>query len=101
MPSTSNLARATERLCLDLPTGIHQRTGAWNEGTAMPRKSIFAAVLALIFLAAGAAGAPPATETPVLLPLVEKVEAQPLLAQARRVAEAMDYLGSPLSNETK
>lgn len=32
------------------------------------------------------------------LPLVSKVEAQPLKAQARRVAEALKYLGEPLSS---
>src|SRR5215470_12942915 len=31
------------------------------------------------------------------LPKVEKVEAQPLIAQVRRVIEAMDYLGAPIS----
>ncbi len=35
------------------------------------------------------------------LPLVKGVEAQPLKAQARRVAEALDYLGEPLSAEEK
>lgn len=35
------------------------------------------------------------------LPLVEKVEAQPLLAHVRRVMEALDYLGSPLPDSTK
>ena len=32
------------------------------------------------------------------LPVVEGVEAQPLLAQARRVVEALDLLGQPLSD---
>jgi hypothetical protein len=41
-----------------------------------------------------AAGASP-------LPLVEAVEAQPLLAQAQRVIEALDVLGDPLPPETK
>jgi hypothetical protein len=33
------------------------------------------------------------------LPLVRGIEAQPLKAQAKRVAEALDYLGEPLSKE--
>jgi hypothetical protein len=33
------------------------------------------------------------------LPLVRGIESQPLKAQARRVAEALDYLGEPLSQE--
>jgi hypothetical protein len=35
------------------------------------------------------------------LPLVETVEAQPLLAQVRRVAEALEYLGTPLPPATR
>ena len=35
------------------------------------------------------------------LPLVEKVESQPLWAQARRVMEALEYLGNPLPEATK
>ncbi len=35
------------------------------------------------------------------LPLVESVAAQPLLAQVQRLAEALDYLGSPLPPRTK
>ena len=34
-------------------------------------------------------------------PLVEGVEAQPLLAQARRLSEAMEFLGTPFSRETR
>jgi len=33
------------------------------------------------------------------LPLVRGIESQPLKAQAKRVAEALDYLGEPLSKE--
>ena len=35
------------------------------------------------------------------LPLIKGVEAQPLKAQARRVAEALDYLGEPLTAAEK
>jgi hypothetical protein len=35
------------------------------------------------------------------LPKVEKVEAQPLIAQITRVTEAMDYLGAPMSTADK
>ncbi|HLX63729.1 MAG TPA: CehA/McbA family metallohydrolase [Planctomycetota bacterium] len=35
------------------------------------------------------------------LPFVKDVDAQPLWAQARRVMEALDYLGNPISAETK
>jgi hypothetical protein len=35
------------------------------------------------------------------LPLVEKVDTQPLLAQVNRLVEALEYLGSPLTDETK
>jgi hypothetical protein len=35
------------------------------------------------------------------LPLVEGVEAQPLKAQARRVADALEFLGEPITGERK
>ena len=35
------------------------------------------------------------------LPKVEKVEAQPLVAQVGRVVQAMDYLGAPISAADK
>src|SRR5687767_5763462 len=35
------------------------------------------------------------------LPLVENVEFQPLAAQAKRIVEASDYLGSPLAKEDR
>ena len=34
-------------------------------------------------------------------PLVEGVEAQPLVAQVRRIVEALEFLGSPLPEATK
>jgi hypothetical protein len=36
-----------------------------------------------------------------VLPLVDRVEAQPLLAQVQRVTEALEVLGTPLPEETK
>jgi CO/xanthine dehydrogenase Mo-binding subunit len=35
------------------------------------------------------------------LPIVENVELQPLAAQAKRIVEASDYLGSPLTKEDR
>jgi len=35
------------------------------------------------------------------MPLVEKVDAQPLWAQARRVIEALEFLGSPLAEDKR
>src|SRR5258707_1196814 len=35
------------------------------------------------------------------LPIIRKVERQPLAAQARRVAQALDYLGAPLPADDK
>ena len=35
------------------------------------------------------------------LPVVENIQAQPLIAQARRIVEALDYLGEPLPAKTK
>src|SRR4051812_1606602 len=35
------------------------------------------------------------------LPIVEKVAAQPLVAQVRQVEEALEYLGSPLPDGVK
>src|SRR4051794_16220866 len=43
----------------------------------------------------------PAAQAAAPLPLVEKVDAQPLLAQVARVSQAMDLLGEPFSDETK
>jgi hypothetical protein len=57
--------------------------------------------LTLLFALALVAIGTPALQASPPLPLVEKVEAQPLLAQARRVVEAMEYLGSPLAPETR
>jgi hypothetical protein len=38
---------------------------------------------------------------PVALPIFEDIEVQPLLVHAQRVREAMDYLGTPLSDAAK
>ncbi|MFO0811345.1 MAG: CehA/McbA family metallohydrolase [Gemmataceae bacterium] len=59
----------------------------------MTRHRFAFAVVALI-PACAAAQEPP-------LPLVDKVAAQPLLAQVNRVAEAMAYRGSPLPEKVK
>jgi hypothetical protein len=42
-----------------------------------------------------------AREAAAPLPLVEKVEAQPVLAQVGRLSEALDHLGNPLPAPTK
>jgi hypothetical protein len=44
---------------------------------------------------------PAARASTPALPVVENVEAQPLLAQVKRLVEALDYLGSPLPAETR
>src|SRR5687767_4192370 len=41
----------------------------------------------------------PSLVTAADLPRVQKVERQPLAAQAKRVVEALDFLGEPLSAE--
>src|SRR5262245_15409002 len=55
--------------------------------------SLFCAVNRLLFSAFAA-------DSPTL-PIVKSVELQPLVAQVRRVIEATDYLGSPLSAADK
>src|SRR5438874_9121943 len=61
------------------------------------RKSLAGwAVLTLVAVGGGLAQT---AEPP--LPVVEKVAAQPLLAQAQRVAEALGYLGSPLPESVR
>src|SRR5438067_7230393 len=54
----------------------------------------FRAVLATALLAAAAARADE-------FPRVQKVERQPLAAQAKRLADALDYLGNPLADRDK
>ncbi len=44
---------------------------------------------------------PAAAQARPAWPVAPKIEAQPLLAQARRVAQALDFLGQPLSDEAK
>src|SRR5258708_2396156 len=53
-----------------------------------------AASLFIVFAFDRAVGAAP-------LPMVKDVEWQPLTAQVKRLTEAMDYLGSPLSAKEK
>src|SRR5437763_12331301 len=67
--------------------------------TARRSASVCTFSLIAVAMAAAGAGAPPPAAPP--LPLIDAVDAQPLVAQARRVAAAMDYLGSPLSDTTK
>jgi hypothetical protein len=66
------------------------RFGAWV-CRLLPANYIsgLAAAFALLNLAAAAAAA--------TLPLVTGVEAQPLTAQVKRITEALDFLGAPLS----
>src|SRR5262245_18698106 len=52
-------------------------------------------VLLLLLAPPGRARVAPA------VPVVEKVEFQPLQAQAKRIAEALDFLGAPLSAAEK
>jgi hypothetical protein len=67
----------------------------------MKAKNIFTIFLvgfvALALVAAGGGFA----QTPPPLPLVDKVAAQPLLAQTKRLAEALEYLGSPLPQSAR
>lgn len=58
-------------------------------------------VLSLLLSAVKGAPAPKRQTAQTAFPVVETVAAQPLLAQARRVVEALDYLGAPLSARTK
>lgn len=45
--------------------------------------------------------ATPSSSSAAPLPIVDKVEWQPFAAQTRRIVEALDYLGSPVSAKTK
>jgi hypothetical protein len=57
---------------------------------------------ALLFVVTWCGRAPAQkVEQSIRLPYVEKVAAQPLLAQVKRIAEALDYLGNPLPSQTK
>src|SRR6266446_4557937 len=56
----------------------------------------FRGVLATAFLAATAA-----TSRATDLPKVDKVDRQPLAAQAKRLADALDYLGNSLPERDK
>src|SRR5689334_4081251 len=70
----------------------------------MTRKSLHAGALILLVLAASAArgsAAPDPSASRPALPLVEKVDAQPLLSQVQRVIAALDFLGAPLADSTK
>jgi hypothetical protein len=58
------------------------------------RSGLSAALVFGVFLTG--AGTVPAQAVPPSWPMVESVEAQPLIAQARRVAEALEAWGAPL-----
>lgn len=68
-------------------------------------KTILLQVLAGAVLAASAAANPGQSHDhiaghPLEIPMVERVDAQPLLLQCRRLAEALASIGTPLSPET-
>jgi hypothetical protein len=65
------------------------------------RDKLLCGLFALALLAVGGARGTHAATPPPALPVVTQVEAQPLLAQVKRVVEALDYLGSPLPAETR
>jgi hypothetical protein len=60
----------------------------------MSRRNVFA-IFSLIGFVSGAVA------TADDLPLVRGIEAQPLKAQVKRIAEALDYLGEPLTREQR
>jgi len=63
----------------------------------MANKASVSRVVAVLILGFLAGGSPRADE----LPIVTDVEFQPLVAQVRRVIQALDLLGRPLSTEEK
>jgi hypothetical protein len=72
-----------------------------HRATSPPRTSLSGIRLACL-LALGATWCQGAgTATADTLPLIETVEAQPLLAQVQRLTQTLDDLGSPLSAETR
>src|SRR5262245_58357974 len=80
--------------------GRHRAEARWHAGShPMPPRAAVLAVL-IFSTAAGALATQPADPSRAQ-PVESRAGAQPLLAQARRVVEAMDYLGAPLSAETK
>jgi hypothetical protein len=52
-------------------------------------------------LVLGGVEAQPRPQKAPPLPMVEKVAAQPLVAQVKRLVEALDFLGSPLPPRVK
>src|SRR5437588_12424080 len=70
----------------------HQPIKHMKKRSSFPSPSIIITVVSVLFRTISGHGAPP---------LVKGVEAQPLAAQIDRLFEAMDYLGSPVSAETK
>src|SRR6187549_963688 len=65
------------------------------KGAVMPRRLLLPLLLASSALLIARTAA--AEE----LPILRGIEAQPLKAQVRRVAEALDYLGEPLSDDDR
>jgi hypothetical protein len=63
--------------------------------------AVWMPLLGLAGLIATTAHAGPSPPAAPPLPVVEKVAAQPLLAQVRRVVEALDHLGSPLPGKAR
>ena len=59
----------------------------------MPKGIVLPSILILSLLSLPSAAAP--------LPQVHDVEVQPLMVQVKRLQEALDYLGAPLSDEAK
>src|SRR5438552_3087341 len=74
-------------------TDKHPRTHPTREGHRMLLHRLFPSVAVLALLAAPLAAGE--------LPAVTKVELQPLAAQAQRVADALDFLGVPLTEAEK
>jgi hypothetical protein len=79
----------------------------YNRRNFLQRSGLAAGALALPKGLGGSGTGPPAVDLPGLspagpeLPLVRRVELQPLLAQVQRLVAATDYLGSPLGAADK
>jgi hypothetical protein len=80
------LRQATERAIYEAAENSGARASYLLRGSCL---SALAAGLVLLNISAGAAGG--------TLPLVTGVEQQPLAAQVKRIVEALDYLGAPMS----
>jgi hypothetical protein len=88
--SPAQVRRGPRLLSNDTDAGGRSRLRRWVH------QALVAGALAGVSLGCGAArGADPASAP--ALPIVADVEAQPLVAQIRRLIEATDYLGTPFS----